>query len=249
VSDRTRFDAFELDDAIRRPGEDQAVAGLVGLGRELEALDATPAASPGGFADGVMAAIASEPTPRPSLAVPAAARARRPFALLAGVRDAFRVTFGGASRPFGARLAAAPVALGALLLVGSIGVLGAGAAGVRLSGPRGPAPSVPVVAPPTLPSSAAPRLTPAPSAAEPTQAPTTAEPSPSPEEGGADATASPAPRATTMPTAAPTRRPSATETPHPSETPEPSHHDGSEDDHPDGTATPAPAESQSSDEG
>src|SRR3954453_18066465 len=91
--DRTRFDRTELDDRTLTTAE---AAALVSLGRELAALDAGPDPRPVAFTGRVMSAIGSEATPRPARAAIAAARARRPFAVLGAGGDALRVPFGAA---------------------------------------------------------------------------------------------------------------------------------------------------------
>ncbi len=223
------FSAFELGGG-QSASEDRA---LVGLGRELASLDAGEATLRPRFVAAVMAAVAAEPTPRPSAAWVAALKRRRPMAAVAALRDSFRVAFGPAARPWRARAAAVPLALATVLTAGSLGVVGAGAAGVRLPDSSTPPPSAPVVAP-SIPTSPVP--SPAPSSApvvEPSPSPS-AEP---PEREGGDLTGTP------IPTPGRTPRP-ASSTPKPSDdgsrdTPKPSD-DGSRD-------TPEPSGSESHD--
>lgn len=227
------FTAAELDVADRSAAEERI---LVALGRELGWVDPGEPTGRLAFVDGVMAAIGAEPTPRPSSAWLASLRRRRPVRALAALRDSFRVAFGPAARPWRARLAAVPVAVATVMLAGSLGVVGAGAAGVRLPDSSQPPPTAPAVAPTTRPGpSVAPEPTSTPSTPPRTVTPTperSAEPSETPDGGEAGDGA------------ARTARPSERETPEPSDheshdTPEPSGHETPE---PSDHETPGPNE-------
>jgi hypothetical protein len=213
---RTRppFGTHELDVEAISAAEERS---LVALGRELEAVDPGESRQGLAFADAIMTAIRAEATPRPSAAWVASLRRRRPLRTVAALRDSFRVAFGPASRPLGARLAAVPVALATLLLVGSVGVAGAGAVGVRLPDSATPPPTAPAVGPTTRPSRSA----------EPSESPEPSEAVESPERSS-EPEDSRQPRSTDAPRA--TARPTVRDTPEPSEheTAEPSDHETAE---------------------
>ncbi len=209
---------------------------LLGLARTLEWVAEDDDVIPHtGFSDRVMAALATEPAPRPVVAAIGAARARRPLAALAALRDLWRVAWTG-GRPLAVRAPA--MVLVSLMLLGSIavGALGAGATlsvlglhGDDSSPITSPAPSLNasplVVASPTDELSESPSELSEPPSDEPSVSPDhSASPSPSPApstEQGAGAPA-PAPRDTPRPTRTPdrTQAPEPTQTPDPTQTPE-----------------------------
>ena len=163
------------------------LGGSLALGRELEALGAEAVPPLGAdWVDGVMAAVALEPTPAPVVAAGRALRAGRAMGLLAAIVDAWRVGF-GAGRPVLVRLPALALVLVAVVAVGSVATIG-GYAGGRALGLFPDA--TPVVPAPT--PSPTPLPTPVPPSPSVSMAPT---PTTSP-------TASPA--ATIAPTASPT---------------------------------------------
>jgi hypothetical protein len=232
VSGQSAFSIAELDADPRSAAEARA---LVALGRELEAVDPGESVGPV-LVEAVMAAIVAEATPRPSSAWIVSLRRRRALRTIAALRDSFRVAFGPAARPFGARLAAAPVALATLILLGSVGVAGAGAAGVRFPDSATPPPTAPAVAPTTRPS----RST------EPSDAREPSEPvEPSPEQS--EPKESPGPRPTDQSSSTPTPRSSSKETSEPTsrESPESSDDGGSSET----TGTPEPAGSSEAGDG
>ncbi|MBA2313946.1 MAG: hypothetical protein H0V87_01055 [Chloroflexi bacterium] len=172
------------------------LATSLATGRELEsAAGEVATAVSTGFTSRVMTAIALEPVPQPATVAGRALRGGRPLAVLAAVRDAWRVARTG-GRPAAARAQAMAlvlvvvVGLGAVVSIGGSAMAGA----LGLFDRDAPTPSVPV-----LP-------TPSPSVA-PTPPPT---PSPTP---------SPTPLPSTSPSA--TVSPSPTETASPGETDEP----------------------------
>ena len=169
------------------------LAASLQIGHLLEATVATPALEPrADFVGRVMESVVAEPEAHPAGAIGRALRYRRPWGVVLGVRDAWRVAWAGAW-PGALRLEAIAVVLVAVLALGSIGgtaVVGA----LSLLAPDGsPGPS------PTLQPSPRPSPTPA----------LSAPPSPSPAA---------TPDATEP--ADPTETPDATETPEAEETPE-----------------------------
>jgi hypothetical protein len=175
------------------------------IGRELHSFAASDRMEPGaGFAARVMGAIAAEPVPQPIAVVGEALRRARPLAVLAGLRDAWRVAISG-GRPPGVRAQALALVLVAAFGFASLGGILAIGASALLNRSETPEPI------PTLPS---PIPSPLPSPT-PTSAPT-ATPSPTPS-----ATSSPdgTPRQTTTPNPAQTAEP--TDTAEPDETDDP----------------------------
>ena len=189
-----RFDPTELvDDPTEVSASDLRRMG--GVARELEAVaEREPSASPD-FTDRVMAAIAAEPTPQPTLVFGLALRAGRVGQSLRAIGDAWRVAF-GSGRPLAVRGQALALAL--VVLIGAVGLGGGAAIGAaRLLAPDTtdeptPTPSPVLPSPSPLPS---PSLQPSPSPS-PTATPEateSAEPTESPDDGagGATPTASP----------------------------------------------------------
>jgi hypothetical protein len=167
------------------------LAGSIALGRELETLAAEPVPAIGpDWIEGVMAAVALEPTPQPVVAAGNALRAGRPGALLAAIVDAWRVGFGG-GRPVLVRLPALALVLVAVVGLGSVATIG-GYAGGRALGLFPDA--APVVPAPTPSPSPTPEPTPSPSPSLP--------PSPSPS-----------PSAPPTPTVTPSASPTETASP------------------------------------
>ena len=190
---------------------------------------ATDVAPRAGLAASILATLEAEPTPAPLTALTAATRRRRLGAMLAALRDAWRVTWSG-GRPVGIRLSAAMAVLVLVVTTGSVGGLAAvGAWTVLQPAPTIPAPSVdqvPVVVPPVQPSAspAAPMGTAAPT---PSGSPApTASPRPAPSAAPTHTprpTMKPTLRPTAMPTHMPTHHPDPTSMPMPTHHPEPSH--------------------------
>ena len=202
------------------------------LERFARATDVAPRA---GLAGSIMSMVAVEPTPAPLTALSEATRRRRLGAMLAALRDAWRVTWSG-GRPVAIRLSAAMAVLVLVVMTASVGGLAAvGAWTVLQPAPTIPAPSVdhvPVVLPPVQPSvlpasSGAPSVTAAPA---PSGSPApTASPRPAPLASPTHTprpTMKPTPRPTAMPTHMPTRHPDPTSMPMPTHHPEPSHDPG-----------------------
>lgn len=101
----------------------------IGLARELESLAATSSARPSpGFADRVMAAVADEPAPAPVRAAGSAIRHHAGRALLASIRDAFRVVLGHGF-PIVLRAQALALVLLVVALTAGSGMATAGAVG------------------------------------------------------------------------------------------------------------------------
>jgi hypothetical protein len=195
------------------------------MGRELErAADEPLPPISAAFVDGVMAAIATEPTPRPVVVASRALRAGRPLALLAAIGDAFRVAFGG-GWPRVVRLPALAMVLVTVVVLGSVGTIG-GYVGGQALGLWGDSPP-----PAPLPS---PTPTPSPTP-EPTPAPTLPPlPTPSPTQG-------------VPPSPSPSATPSATDTDEPSGSPDGSDDNGGDDD--DDNSGPGSGDSGSGDSG
>lgn len=194
------------------------------LERFARATDVAPRA---GLATSIMMTLAVEPAPAPLTALSEAARRRHLGAMLAALRDAWRVTWSG-GRPVAIRLSAAMAVLVLVVTTASVGGLATVGAWTALQpAPTIPAPSVdqvPVLVPPVQPSTlaaspVAPSVTavPTPSGSPPP----TASPRSSPS-----ATPSRTPRPTMKPTARPTTRPTMRPTHHPDPTsmPMPTHH-------------------------
>jgi hypothetical protein len=169
-----RFDPAELlDDGTRTAAE---VLDTADIARELELVAGRDAGAGEHFTDRVMAAIATEPTPQPTIAFGLALRAGRARAALGAIGDSFRVAFSG-GRPLAVRGQAL-----ALVLVVLVGVLGTGG-GAAIGAAR-------LLAPDATP-------TPTPTQ-EPTPSPTP-EPLPSPTPSPSP-TVSPTPTDTVEPT-------------------------------------------------
>jgi hypothetical protein len=195
---------------------------------------ATDVAPRAGLAASILATLEAEPTPAPLTALTAATRRRRLGAMLAALRDAWRVTWSG-GRPVAIRLSAAMAVLVLVVMTGSVGGLAAVGAWTALQPtPTTPTPSpsndqAPVVVPPVQPS-------PSPAAPMGTAAPTpsgspapTASPRSAPSAAPTHTprpTMKPTPRPTAMPTHMPTHHPDPTSMPMPTHHPEPSHDPG-----------------------
>ena len=161
-----QFSADELD-----ADEGGDLLGLLSTGREIESEAARSAVQPSAdFADRVQAAIAAEPSPDPLTVAARAARAGRWSALVAAVRDGWRVAF-GANRPLAARAPALALVLVAAVAVTSVGGAATVGALQLLTPDESPPPSELLPTPSPSPS---PSPTPTPT---PTTPPT---PSPSP---------------------------------------------------------------------
>lgn len=162
MSGPRRFHPAEID-----LESDELTAGLLETARDLETYAATGMAAPTvGFEDRVMAAIASEPMPRPS----------RGLGFLATVREAWAVAF-GAGRPLAMRAQALALLLLVAVAVGSVGSVAMVGAS-RLLAPVNP-PTTPSPAPSPLPSpSVVPSPSPLPSASPTPSVTTTPRPSP-----------------------------------------------------------------------
>jgi hypothetical protein len=201
------------------------------LERFARATDVAPRA---GLAGSIMSMVAVEPTPAPLTALSAATRRRRLGAMLAALRDAWRVTWSG-GRPIAIRVSAAMAVLVLVITTGSVGGLAAMGAWTAVQpAPTTPAPSpsvdqVPVVVPPMQPSAspAAPAGTAAPT---PSGSPApTSSPGPAPSAAPTHTTRptmKPTPRPTARPTVKPTHHPDPTSMPMPTHHPEPSHGTG-----------------------
>ena len=179
-----RFDPNELQDepGTLLPAELLAAAEVA---RELETIAGRDGGITEDFSDRVMAAIATEPTPQPAIALGMALRAGRARAALGAIGDSFRVAFGG-GRPLAARGQALALAL--IVLVGVIGAGGGAAAGAArlLAPPISPTPSVPP-SPPTSPSpSPTPSPSPSPSPLPTPTPPEATEPTATAEPTGTD---------------------------------------------------------------
>ena len=241
--DRFRLDEIAGSAGTAAGGERPAEqAGLLATARELEWLAADNDVGPSeGFEERVMAAIAVEPTPRPLAAAAGAARRGRPAGIFAALGDLWRVAWTG-GRPLAVRAPA--MALVLLLLAGSVGLGGLGAAAaLGMLEPRKPAPVVtpsPAVPAPSPGPTTGPTTSPTPSPSPSPEPSESVEPSESPEPSGSpepsespEPSGSPEPSKTDRPasTSKPTPRPTAspddektpkpTSTPHPTETPEP----------------------------
>lgn len=209
---RAPFGPAELSAEVGAPAAELATS--VRLGRELEAFALAASVEVGfDFGARVMAALAAEPAPQPVAAVGRALATGRPLAVLAGLRDAWRVALGG-GRPTVVRAQAFALVLLALLAFGAVGSL-AGAAALRtLELRQAPAPLVLVTTPSPVATST-PRPSPSATATvEPTQ---TIEPTESPSTAPV---LGPTPSVTPAHSARPTPEPA--ETPRASETPDPS---------------------------
>lgn len=186
-----RFDPGELEHDGRQPSDADA-AGLLATARDLEAYARADHVSPSiDFEDRVMAAIATEPPPRPAL------MAGGLTGLLGTLRDAWRIVW-TSGPPLAVRAQAFALVLVAAVALGSVGTL-ATVGAIRLLAPDGPP---------------APTLEPVPTPAPSTPAPSLA-PSPTPSPS---VPPSPSPSPTASPTASPS--PTDDETAEPTETPE-----------------------------
>jgi hypothetical protein len=245
-----RFDPSELRDSEGSAPTDAELGTALGVARHLEAhrggSDIRPSA---GFSDRVMAAVSREPAPR-SAAWPGRGVPLSIAAVVAGLRNAWDLAFGGQGRPMALRAAGLAYVLvfafGATAIAGSAAVGVAGALGMFDAGPS----STPVLPGPselTSPSPADPSASPgepSPSTDEPS---TSLEPSPlaSPSgEPGETEHPEQSERPSAEPSASPEGTVDPTETPEapsasPSEEPSPSddHGGGS----PDPSETPKPS--------
>ena len=178
---------------------------------------ATDVAPRPGAAANILAAIATEPTPAPLVAMASSVRARRPARIAAALRDAWRVTWSG-SRPVGIRLSSGLVVLLLVAGVASGGGMAAAAAWNALQ----PGPSVPPT--PTQLPIVVPPVNPSPSG-EPTPTAVPTAPASGPSMSPPPM---PTPHMTQMPTSHPTTMPMPTSTPmpmstHQAQSPMPSH--------------------------
>ena len=231
------FDIRELDGVDGSPDD---LVGTTGMARELEHVaDRSGAAPTAGFADRVMSTVATEPVPAPARAAAIALRARALGALLASVRDSWRVATRGGF-PVAVRAQAFAVVLIVVALASGSGLAAVGAIGLLDGNQAGPTP--PAIVPTQLPTigPVSPELEASPSP-EPTKS---VEPSPSPEatseptdsaeptdkqdgEGGGETPTAkptkPPPTRTSSPTATPTHEPDddGEGSTHPPETPQP----------------------------
>jgi hypothetical protein len=180
------------------------------LARHLEAIADRGTVRPSpDFADRVMAAIATEPTPAPVVAAGSALRRRSLLGLVASVRDAARITFGHGF-PAVARAQALAVVLVTSLTLGAAAVGTAGALGVFNGQNSTPAPSV-APTPSVVPS--------------PSPEPSTS-PQPTDTTGPVDSSVAPDATGTPEPSESP-EEPS--ESPEPTEVPQPTEgHSGSD---------------------
>jgi hypothetical protein len=215
------------------------------VARELEGVAVRGTARPSaGFADRVMAAVAAEPAPAPVRAAGAAVRRGSLAALMASIRDAWRVST-RTGFPVAARAQAMALVLVVMVLATGGGLVTAGALGML--GDRGPNPGPSTTAaPPTAPAVTAtpeattPSATPdgsldpaADGSPEATESPSgdpqdTAEPSETPESHGGSGGGSPTERPAATPNPEHTAEPTSSEdgghgsdssTPRPTETP------------------------------
>ena len=105
-----RFDPAELlDDETSLSAADQLAT--ASIARELEAIADRDGGVAQDFTDRVMASIAAEPTPAPTVAFGVALRTRRVRSALAAIVDSFRVGLGGGGRPLAVRGQALALAL------------------------------------------------------------------------------------------------------------------------------------------
>jgi hypothetical protein len=211
------------------------VADALAIARELDASlaasDVHPSAT---FADRVMAAIAVEPLPQPSIAAVLAVRRRRIGALVGALADTWRVAMTG-GRPLAVRAQAAAFVLIAVVAFASLGGVAAAGA-LQILGPHSTArvelDSSTTPVPPATPAAVAaptPRVPAAVSGPTDSAAPTD---SPAPSEAAApndSAAPNHAPRETGAPVRTATPTEDGTRTPHPGRTPRP-------------TDTPAPTD-------
>jgi hypothetical protein len=209
-------------------------AAAFAMGRELQALaERTKTGTSAPFVDGVMAALATEPGPKPSIALTTAARERRPRGVLSAIGDTWRVAFSG-GRPFAVRAQALAFVLVVIVASGSLGgVVAAGAWGMVVR----PQTTVPLPtdhgllesARPTPPPSVLPGVVAAPTASPVAGMPEATETPRASDDAGSTAAPTRSPEHTRTPTARPTetdhRTPRPTETsddtPEPTDTDEP----------------------------
>lgn len=218
---RRPFQPSELEGT----GDPAGSADLLAMARELERLDSGAIRPSDGFTDRVLAAIGSEPLPRPMAVAGLAAREGRLGAMVAALRDTWHVAWSG-GRPLAARAQAMAFVLLLIVAVGSV----SGLATVGTLNALFPPNSSPSLQPtPAL------LTTPSPSV-EPTEklpaTVPTASPEPTEATGPAatpEPTDTPEPADTPEPRDTPrhTERPGHTETPGPAETPEPGDNGGS----------------------
>ena len=157
--------------------DDERIALL--MGGELDELAAQSMITPvADFTDRVMAAVVREPVPHPVRAFGSALAARRLGAVLASIRDAWRVALGG-STPMVFRAQALALALA--VSIGSLALAGGATVGTidLLNANQPPRPSSTVPQPSRLPASPIP--SPSPTARPPTESTPTPEASETPE--------------------------------------------------------------------
>ncbi len=192
MSGGRRFDPSEVADVASSDDERRRAAET---GRALDAVTAaSDAHERPGFTDRVMAAVATEPSPRPALVVAAGLRGRHPGMIVGAVVDAWRVVVGGAGRPVTARVGSAGVLVAAALSLGLVGGLLAGTAS-WLSQPNPPLPTSPIVSPLVSPPPATtrepgPTPSPSPTRTSSPEPSDSAEPSETPEPSGPEPTES-----------------------------------------------------------
>lgn len=225
IGDRLRFSPDELPIEGGRVAASAITVSLaVAHGLEAFLLAPTPAPSPA-FATRVMAAIAAEPAPQPVSAFAQALAGGRFRAMLAALRDAWRVST-SAGRPARVRAQALALVLLALLAFGSLAGIAGAAVGLfesRQPSPP-PLPTRPAVVPPSPVTRPADDVSPLPT-------PT----------GSPELTESPQPSATASPTARPTPRPIAT--PRRTASPRPTESDeGGVSETPDADDSPSPSD-------
>ncbi len=157
-----RFDPAELADEQGGISDAERLASLR-TARELEAMAARDTRMSDAFVDHVMAAVETEPTPQPTVALGSALRRGRLAGTVAAIRDSFRVAF-GPGRPLAVRGQA--LALAVAVLVGAVGLGGGATVGAlnALLPDETPQPSPTEVLPTPTPSSTpAPTVSPSPS--------------------------------------------------------------------------------------
>jgi hypothetical protein len=202
MSGHRAFDPDELRGADGPEATEAEVAGAWTVARELDALTFTdggrldrsisqegtgPSMADAAFVDRVMAAIEHEPAPRPASAGGRAIRQARPLAVVASIRDAWRVAFGG-KRPMGARLGALAYVLVATVVMSSFAGAAIFGTAALLAPAESPVPTasqpVPDPSASQSPGPSGPSLEPTDGAATPDGSPDESEePGESPEPG------------------------------------------------------------------
>jgi hypothetical protein len=240
-----RFDPSE----IRTPGEPESsaveMASALAAARELEALEASDGIRPTeDFADRVMRAVATRPTPSVVTRPASGVRGGLAAALLLAVRDAWSVAT-TAGRPMAMRAQALAFVVLVVVAVGSFATVGAITVGGLLTQTSGRPPSfepTPVAPVPT--DTALPSPTGEPSGSTQPSGPpapgVTANPGAAGETASPGSSEHPASTPNSIETPLPTRTPRPTDTPRPTgtlpptETPDPSDDGGG------GSAIPSP---------